>query len=165
MLTAARVSGQRYRDPLRVDEQTVQDFWQNHACGDALVGGLKERFGGDYEKFFSDYDQFRYSMERHLPACFNALHLSGKRVLEIGLGQGADSVYDWRRIERDFPSFRIMKTYKRFMHAPPLPVHGLTGGGLLGWHLWAHLEPLDKKPADTSTPAEGFQAIPDRAES
>jgi 2-polyprenyl-3-methyl-5-hydroxy-6-metoxy-1,4-benzoquinol methylase len=74
-----------------MDEQTVRDFWQDHPCGDALVGGLRERFGDDYEQFFSDYDQFRYSLERHLPACFDALNLSGKRVLEIGLGQGADS--------------------------------------------------------------------------
>ncbi len=56
-----------------------------------MVGGLKERFCGDYERFFSEYDQFRYSLEPHLPACFDALNLSGKRVLEIGLGQGADS--------------------------------------------------------------------------
>ena len=287
-----------------MDEQTVQDFWQDHACGDALVGGLRDRFGGDYDKFFSDYDQFRYSMERHLPACLDGLNLAGKRVLEIGLGQGADSeslirrgaiwtgvdltaesvervrtrltlrdlpfadlkqgsvldlpfaddsfdlvfshgvlhhvpeinqaeqeihrvlrpggelvimmyarwslnylvsigvvrraallaayplaktgviqpdessmlgahlanarkfglgrylrlgefthyntdgpanpyalVYDRRRIERDFPSFRVTRTYKRFMHAPPLPVHGLPGESLLGWHLWAHLRP------------------------
>jgi SAM-dependent methyltransferase len=56
-----------------------------------LVGGLKERFGGDYEQFFSDYDEFRYSLECHLTACFDALNLAGKRVLEIGLGQWADS--------------------------------------------------------------------------
>jgi SAM-dependent methyltransferase len=286
-----------------MDEKTVQDFWQDHACGDALVGGLKERFGGDYEKFFTDYDEFRYSLERHLPACFDALNVRGKRVLEIGLGQGADSeslirrgavwsgvdltaesvervrtrltlrdlpfeqlkqgsaldlpfadgtfdmvfshgvlhhvpevrqaereihrvlkpggelvimmyarwslnylvsialvrralllaayplaragvlkpssgmlaghldnarkmglgkylrlyefthyntdgpgnpyalVYDRQRIEQDFPSFRVTRTYKRFMHAPPLPVHGLPGGTIMGWHLWAHLEP------------------------
>jgi SAM-dependent methyltransferase len=287
-----------------MDEQTVQDFWQDHACGDALVGGLQDRFGGDYEKFFSDYDQFRYSLERHLPACLDGLNLQGKRVLEIGLGQGAESeslirrgavwtgvdltaesvervrtrltlrdlpfaaleqgsvldlpfaddsfdmvfshgvlhhvpeisqaereihrvlrpggelvimmyarwslnylgsialirraallaayplaktgvlrpetnsmlgahvanakkfglgkylrlgefthyntdgpanpyalVYDRRRIARDFPSFRVTRTYKRFMHAPPLPVHGLPGETLLGWHLWAHLQP------------------------
>ena len=289
-----------------MDEQMVQDFWQNHACGDALIGGLKERFGGDYEKFFSDYDKFRYSLERHLPACFDALNLSGKRVLEIGLGQGADSenlirrgavwsgidltaesvervrtrltlrglpfeelregsvldlpfaddtfdvvfshgvlhhvpkigqaekeihrvlkpggelvimmyarwslnylvsialirravllvaypvaqarilkahggmlgghldnarkmglrnylrlkefthyntdgpanpyalVYDRPRIERDFPSFKVTRTYKRFMHAPPLPVHGLPGQTLMGWHLWVHLKPENK---------------------
>jgi SAM-dependent methyltransferase len=293
-----------------MDEQTVQDFWQAHACGDALVGGLKERFGGDYEKFFTDYDQFRYSLERHLPACLDALNVNGKRILEIGLGQGADSeslirrgaawsgvdltaesvervrtrltlrdlpfeqlcqgsvldlpfpdgtfdtvfshgvlhhvpeirqaekeirrvlkpggelvimmyarwslnylvsiglvrraallaafpfaqaglvkanggmlsghlsnarkiglskylrlkefthyntdgpgnpyalVYDRKRIERDFPSFRVTRTYKRFMHAPPLPVHGLPGQTLMGWHLWAHLKPVDERPTD-----------------
>ena len=292
-----------------MDEQTIQDFWQNHACGDALVGGLEERFSGDYEQFFSDYDQFRYSLERHLPACFDALNLAGKRVLEIGLGQGADSeslirrgagwtgvdltaesvervrtrlkvrnlpfddlqqgsvldlpfadntfdmvfshgvlhhvpeirhaekeihrvlkpggelvimmyarwslnylvsialvrraallaayplaqlgvveadggmlgghlgnarklgllrylrlkefthhntdgpanpyalVYDRKRIERGFPSFRVTRSYKRFMHAPPLPVHGLPGQALMGWHLWAHLEPVNKDSA------------------
>lgn len=288
-----------------MDERTVRDFWQNHACGDVLVGGLKQRFGGDYEKFFAEYDEFRYSLEGHLPACFDAMNVTGKRVLEIGLGQGADSeslirrgalwsgvdltaesvqrvrtrltlrdlpfhdlrqgsvlhlpfddgafdmvfshgvlhhvpeirqaekeihrvlrpggelvimmysrwslnylvsiavirraallaayplaragivkagrgmlgghlenarnkglfsylrlrefthyntdgpanpyalVYDRKKIERDFPSFRITRTYKRFMHAPPLPVHGLPGGTILGWHLWAHLVPLN----------------------
>jgi SAM-dependent methyltransferase len=291
-----------------MDEKTVQDFWQNHACGDAKVGGLRERFGGDYEKFFADYDRWRYSFESHLPACFDGLNVSGKRVLEIGLGQGADSeslirrgarwsgvdltaesvervrtrltlrgllfddlvqgsvlelpfadnsfdmvfshgvlhhvpeiqraekeihrvlrpggelvimlyarwslnylvsislvrraallatfplaragvvkpggklaghldnaakiglgrylrlkefthyntdgpsnpyalVYDRGRIAQDFPSFRITRTYKRYMHAPPLPVHGLPGQTLLGWHLWAHLEPGRKGAA------------------
>jgi SAM-dependent methyltransferase len=289
-----------------MNEQEVQNFWQHHACGDAQVGGLRERFGGDYEKFFTDYDQFRYSLERHLPACFDALNVSGKRVLEIGLGEGADSeslirrgarwsgvdltaesvervrtrltlrdlpfedleqgsalqlpfadgtfdmvfshgvlhhvpevrqaekeirrvlrpggelvimmyarwslnylvsiaiirravlltayslnrvgllpsrlagdgmlaahidnarkwglfrylrlkefthhntdgpanpyalVYDRRRVIKDFPSFRVTRAYKRFMHAPPLPVHGLPGQSFMGWHLWVHLEP------------------------
>jgi SAM-dependent methyltransferase len=294
-----------------MDERTVQDFWQRHACGDALVGGLKERFDGDYEQFFCDYDQFRYSLERHLPACFDALNLSGKRVLEIGLGQGAGSeslirrgaswsgvdltaesvervqtrlilrdlpfdelrqgsvldlpfgdntfdmvfshgvlhhvpeirqaqkeihrvlkpggelvivmyahwslnylvsitlvrraalfaayplaqlgiikaeggmlgghlgnarkmglfrylrlkefthhnthgpanpyalVYDRKRIAQDFPSFQVTRTYKRFMHASPLPVHGLPGQSLLGWHLRAHLAPANKDGAQS----------------
>ena len=74
-----------------MDETTAQDFWQNHSCGTRLVGGLRDRFGGDYEKFFSDYDKFRYDMESHIPACLDTLGVSGKRVLEIGLGQGADS--------------------------------------------------------------------------
>ena len=30
------------------------------------------------------------------------------------------------------------------MHAPPLPVHGLPGGSVMGWHLWAHLSPVGK---------------------
>jgi SAM-dependent methyltransferase len=59
-----------------------------------------------------------------------------------GPGNPYALVYDRRRIERDFPSFRITRTYKRFMHAPPLPVHGLPGQSLLGWHLWAHLTPV-----------------------
>ena len=50
-------------------------------------------------------------------------------------------VYDRRRIEQDFPSFRVTRTYKRFMHAPPLPVHALPGASVMGWHLWAHLVP------------------------
>jgi SAM-dependent methyltransferase len=289
-----------------VDEQTVQSFWQDHACGDAQVGGLHERFRDDYEKFFTDYDDFRYQNERHLPACLEALDVAGKRVLEIGLGEGADAerlirhgaswsgidltaesiervrtrltlrdlpyeelrqgsvlslpfadntydmvfshgvlhhvpdirqaqneihrvlrpggelvvmmyarwslnylvsialirraallaayplakagvlkaasgegmlashlgnaqktglirylrlaefvhhntdgpenpyalVYDRKRLEKDFPSFRVTRIYKRFMHAPPLPVHRLPGETVLGWHLWAHLAPV-----------------------
>jgi SAM-dependent methyltransferase len=288
-----------------MDEQTVQSFWQDHACGDAQVGGLHQRFRDDYEKFFTDYDRFRYQNERHLPACIDALNVAGKRVLEIGLGEGSESerlirrgahwsgvdltaesvervrarltlrnlpyeelrqasvlalpfaedtfdmvfshgvlhhvpdikhaaseirrvlrpdgelvimlyarwslnylvsialirraallaafplaragilradpaqgmlaahldnamkmgllsylrlnefvhyntdgptnpyasVYDRERVQRDFPSFRITRIYKRFMHAPPLPVHGLPGETIMGWHLWVHLVP------------------------
>lgn len=288
-----------------MDEQTVQKFWQDHACGDTQVGGLHERFRGDYEEFFADYDRFRYQNERHLPACIESLNVAGKQVLEIGLGEGSESerliragadwsgvdltsesvtrvrarlthrdlrykelrqgsvldlpfdnetfdlvfshgvlhhvpdirkaqteihrvlrpggelvvmlyarwslnylvsiglvrraallaavpfaragvlrsasghgmlathlenaariglmrylrlaefvhyntdgpdnpyalVYDRRRVERDFPSFEIKRAYKRFMHAPPLPVHRLPGQALLGWHLWVHLRP------------------------
>jgi glycosyltransferase involved in cell wall biosynthesis/SAM-dependent methyltransferase len=74
-----------------MDEQIVQRFWQQHACGDAQVGGLRGRFGDDYERFFSDYDRFRYQNERHLPACIDALDVAGKQVLEIGLGEGSES--------------------------------------------------------------------------
>jgi SAM-dependent methyltransferase len=288
-----------------MDEQTVQRFWQQHACGDAQIGGLRERFHGDYDKFFTDYDRFRYQNERHLPACIDALDVAGQQVLEIGLGEGSDSerlirrgarwsgvdltaesvarvrtrltlrelpytqlsrgsvldlpfaddsfdmvfshgvlhhvpdikqaqkeiyrvlrpsgelvimmyarwslnylvsisvirraavlaafplakagilssgpgegmlaahldnarriglarylrldefvhhntdgpanpyalVYDRRRVQRDFPSFRVTRAYKRFMHAPPLPVHRLPGGTIMGWHLWIHMVP------------------------
>lgn len=290
-----------------MDEQTVQRFWQDHACGDAQVGGLHGRFRNDYEKFFTDYDRFRYQNERHLPPCIDALEVTDKRVLEIGLGEGSDSerlirrgacwsgvdltaesvervrarlmlrelpyeelrqgsvldlpfaddtfdmvfshgvlhhvpnikqaqseihrvlrpggelivmlyarrslnymvsialirraallvafplaragilksipaqgmmvshldnamkiglfrylrlgefvhhntdgpdnpyavVYDRERVNRDFPSFRVTRTYKRFMHAPPLPVHRLPGETIMGWHLWIHLVPRD----------------------
>jgi SAM-dependent methyltransferase len=290
-----------------MDEQAIQRFWQDHVCGDAQIGGLRERFHGDYNRFFMDYDLFRYQNEPHLPACIDALRVAGKQVLEIGLGEGSESerlirqgacwsgvdltsesvdrvrtrltirelpyqelrqgsvlslpfadhtfdmvfshgvlhhvpnikeaqgeihrvlrlggeliimvyarwslnyvvsigmirraallgafplarvgilksdpsqgtlaahldnakkvglfrylrlrefvhhntdgpanpyavVYDRRRLEQDFPSFRVTRTYKRFMHAPPFPVHRLPGETLMGWHLWAHLAPLD----------------------
>jgi hypothetical protein len=58
-------------------------------------------------------------------------------------------VYDRKRIEQDFPSFQVTRTCKRFMHASPLPVHGLPGQSLLGWHLWAHLEPVNKGKAQS----------------
>lgn len=289
-----------------MDERMVQSFWEDNACGDRQVGGLRARFNGDFERFFTDYDTFRYTTERHIPGCIDSLNLAGKRVLEIGLGEGSESermirqgalwsgvdltaesvsrvrarlqlrdlpfdqlrqgtvlslpfaddafdlvfshgvlhhvpdiqraqseirrilqpdgelvvmlyarwslnylvsigvlrraallgayplakagvlkldpesgmlgahlenaratgllrylrlrefvhrntdgpanpyalVYDQRRVERDFPSFRVTRIYKRFMHAPPLPVHRLPGEALLGWHLWVHLEPM-----------------------
>jgi SAM-dependent methyltransferase len=298
-----------------MDERTIREFWQGHPCGDAQVGGLSARFHGDYDRFFSDYDRFRYQNEHHLPACIDALNVAGKKVLEIGLGEGTDSerlirrgarwsgvdltaeavarvrtrltlrelpfdelrqgsvldlpfadgafdmvfshgvlhhvpdikqaqseihrvlrpdgelvvmvyarwslnylvsigvirraallaayplaragilnsdpgggklaghlanardrglfrylrleefvhrntdgpanpytlVYDRRRLERDFPSFQVTRTYKRFMHAPPLPVRRLPGGTILGWHLWAHLEPLYPQGRKAST--------------
>ena len=51
-------------------------------------------------------------------------------------------VYDRERVEQDFPSFRVTRMYKRFMHAPPLPVHRLPGETVMGWHLWVHLKPV-----------------------
>ena len=50
-------------------------------------------------------------------------------------------VYDTREVERDFPSFRIVRTHQEFMHAPPLPVRRLPGAHVLGWHLWVHMVP------------------------
>ena len=297
-----------------MDELTVQRFWQDHACGDAQIGGLYNRFNGDCDQFFTDYDNFRYRHERHIPACIESLHVPGKQVLEIGLGEGSESelliragarwtgidltsesvdrvrtrltlrdlpyqdlrqgsvldlpfadesfdvvfshgvlhhvpdirqaqreirrvlrpggelvimmyarwslnylvsigvlrraallaaaplasagllplgdsdsmlaahlanarklglfrylrlsefvhyntdgpanpyalVYDRRRVKRDFPQFRVMQVYKRFMHAPPLPVNGLPGGSLMGWHLWVHMAPKTLQVATQS---------------
>lgn len=50
-------------------------------------------------------------------------------------------VYDVRSVKEDFPSFRLSKSYKRFMHAPPLPVKYLPLSPWLGWHLWVHMFP------------------------
>lgn len=282
-----------------MDEKQIQSFWNAHPCGDHQVGGL-ERFRGDYEAFFQEYDAFRYRKEKHILACLDGLDLEGKKVLEVGLGEGADSeqlirrgaiwtgldltseavervkirlalrnlphegvhqgsilqapfpdqtfdmvfshgvlhhvpdiqqaqreirrilkddgelvamvyakwsinylvsialvrrlgllilvafgvrpegilgqhvdnarqqgiwnylrlenfvhhntdgplnpfsrVYDLKRVTQDFPDFRITRSYKRFLHGPPLPLHWLPSSleRLLGWHLWVHLWP------------------------
>jgi SAM-dependent methyltransferase len=284
-----------------MNEAEVQSFWTAHPCGDHFVGGLHRSFEDDFERFFAAYDTWRYRQEAHIPACLDRTDWRGKKVLEIGLGQGADSeqlirrgaswsgldltqesvdrvqarlavrglpsddlrrgsalsipwpdqtfdivfshgvlhhipdihraqseihrvlkpggtlvamlyaraslnyqvsirfirraallaaypfrragfvrsssllrqhldnaetigllrylrlevfthrstdgpmnpyarVYSLRDVARDFPDFVIIDAYKRYMHAPPLPVHGLPGEGRLGWHLWVTLE-------------------------
>jgi len=72
-------------------ERNVATFWQSHPCGDESVGGLVDGYEGDHKAFFSAYDKARYGTECHIPACLDDLHVAGKRVLEIGLGQGAES--------------------------------------------------------------------------
>jgi SAM-dependent methyltransferase len=74
-----------------MDETAVAEFWQTHPCGDALIGGLRAEFDGDYEAFFAAYDDARYSLESHIPACLDGMGVSGKQLLEIGLGQGCES--------------------------------------------------------------------------
>ena len=56
-------------------------------------------------------------------------------------------VYDLRTARRDFPLFTVTRAYKRFMHAPPLPVSWLPLQRQLGWHLWLHMRPRKALPA------------------
>jgi SAM-dependent methyltransferase len=72
-------------------EREIAEFWEAHPCGDGIIGGLDERFRGDYAAFFESYDADRYRVESHIPECLERMHVSGKRVLEIGLGEGAES--------------------------------------------------------------------------
>jgi SAM-dependent methyltransferase len=283
-----------------MNETEVQSFWNAHPCGDHIVGGLHNEFADDYERFFASYDSWRYRQESHIPACLDRVNWGGAKVLEIGLGQGAESeqlirrgarwsgldltqesvnrvrarlavralphdelrqgsalaipwpddtfdyvfshgvlhhipdiakaqaeihrvlkpggtliamlyarsslnfqvsirlvrrailaaayplrhtklvrqsqmlgqhldnaeqvglrrylelesfthrstdgplnpfarVYSRRQVRADFPGFELADSYQRYLHAPPLPVHGLPGEGKLGWHLWVHL--------------------------
>jgi len=72
-------------------EVQVQEFWQNHSCGETLVGGLHATDDAAFEKFFNLYDQFRFGESPQLLTNLDRINFSGKRTLEIGLGQGADS--------------------------------------------------------------------------
>lgn len=74
-----------------MNETEVQTFWNTHPCGDHIVGGLHTGFADDYERFFTAYDRWRYDQEGHIPACLDRFDWQDKQVLEIGLGQGAES--------------------------------------------------------------------------
>ncbi|HEY7296347.1 MAG TPA: class I SAM-dependent methyltransferase [Xanthobacteraceae bacterium] len=74
-----------------MDEIAVRTFWEEHPCGDQQVGGLAQAFAGDYKKFFNDYDTFRYVHEAHILRALDRFSWKGKRVLEIGIGQGAEA--------------------------------------------------------------------------
>jgi hypothetical protein len=43
------------------------------------------------------YDAFRYSREGHILGCLDGIDFRGAKLLEIGLGQGADSEQIIRR--------------------------------------------------------------------
>lgn len=49
-------------------------------------------------------------------------------------------VYGTRQVREGFPDFAVSRSYKRFMHAPPLPVKWMPLQRFLGWHLWVHLK-------------------------
>lgn len=75
------------------NEEEIKDFWNTHPCGEHQVESLK----GDYEAFFSRYDEMRWKREGHILRRLDGIDFKGRRVLEIGLGQGADSEQIIRR--------------------------------------------------------------------
>lgn len=75
----------------------IQEFWQQHPCGAELVGDLTDRSRREYLDFFDRYDAYRYKKEGHILKNLDRIDWNGKRVLEIGLGQGADGEQIVRR--------------------------------------------------------------------
>lgn len=280
------------------DERKIRARWESIPVAENVVGRLNQDFGGNYAAFFETFDRWLYTRQKHILEALDQFDWRGKRVLEIGLGQGADSeqlirrgaiwsgvdltresvqrvahrmrlrnlpyrhlaqasalnlpfadaqfdivyshgvlhhvpdiksaqreirrvltdqgrlvmmvyarhslnyhlaiklirrlglgiiyllpirvsgiyhahrefarqtglwqylkmknfihrstdgpenpyskVYDRRTIVEDFPDFEVVRCFKLWMHAPPLPVDNWTSGRLLGWHLWAELKP------------------------
>jgi SAM-dependent methyltransferase len=76
-----------------MSERAIREFWDAHPCGESQV----EKLSSDYEDFFRRYDAFRYQREAHILRRLDAIDFKGKQVLEIGLGQGADSEQIIRR--------------------------------------------------------------------
>lgn len=117
-----------------VGEREISVFWEANPCGNAQVGGLEERFGGDFDCFFSEYDAFRYRREKHILRCLDRANFAGKKVLEIGLGQGADSEQIIRRGGRwsglDLTSESVTRVKQR-MQLRNLPYDDLKVGSVL----------------------------------
>lgn len=80
-------------------ERTIESFWNHNPCGEQFAGGLPQSQWGDteWQEFFNSYDNYRYRTEPHILRCLDSVGFDGKRVLEIGLGQGADSEQIIRR--------------------------------------------------------------------
>lgn len=78
-------------------ESDIRDFWQTHPCGAELVGDLTDESRADYLDFFARYDDYRYTTESHILSNLDRIDLDGRKVLEIGLGQGADAEQIVRR--------------------------------------------------------------------
>ena len=116
-----------------MNEATIEAFWDRHPCGDMQVGGLAGH-GDDYEAFFADYDRYRYRKEAHILSCLDGIDFADKSVLEIGLGQGADSEQIIRRGARwaglDLTAESIARVQTR-LQLRKLPYQALKRGSVL----------------------------------
>ncbi len=114
-----------------MNEAQVQAFWAAHPCGEQFVSGADDV---GYETFFSEYDRFRYTREAHIPRCLDEVALDGRKVLEIGLGLGADAEQiirrgaRWTGIDLTAESVDRVRTRLDLRH---LPYEAVTQGSVL----------------------------------
>ncbi|HET9747131.1 MAG TPA: class I SAM-dependent methyltransferase [Chitinophagaceae bacterium] len=66
--------------------EQIKQFWNENPVGSNFVEYQETR------SFYEDYDRFRYRTEAHILEELDKLDLKNKKTLEIGLGQGADSM-------------------------------------------------------------------------
>lgn len=62
----------------------VKEHWEEEACGTRYGGG------GDRKRFFDEISEARYKLEPYIPPFADFPSATGKSVLEIGVGAGAD---------------------------------------------------------------------------
>lgn len=65
----------------------VKAFWNTEACGTHFVNTANAE-----TEFFEKFREFRYRTEWHIPLMVPFAEAKGKKVLEIGIGNGADAV-------------------------------------------------------------------------
>jgi ubiquinone/menaquinone biosynthesis C-methylase UbiE len=65
----------------------IKQFWSENPVGESLINS---KYGN--KNFFLQYDEFRYKTESHILDEMDGMNFRNKDVLEIGIGQGADSI-------------------------------------------------------------------------
>src|SRR5438552_11483271 len=65
----------------------VHDFWNTEACGTHFVEHATHE-----KDFFEKFREYRYRTEWHIPLLVPFAEAKGRKVLEIGTGNGADGV-------------------------------------------------------------------------
>lgn len=68
----------------RVEE--VREFWNTEACGTHFV-----EHASSEKEFYERFREHRYRTEWHIPLLVPFTHARGKKLLEIGIGNGADA--------------------------------------------------------------------------
>jgi len=72
-------------------EKDIKAFWQSTPVDEINAGDLEGRFAGNWANVFEAYDKWRYTHQAHILQALDKFDWKDQRVLEIGLGQGADS--------------------------------------------------------------------------
>jgi ubiquinone/menaquinone biosynthesis C-methylase UbiE len=70
---------------MKNEKEAVRDFWNEGSCGEALY--LK---GDDEREAYTNQAEVRYSLEPYILPLADFPSAKGKKVLEIGVGLGAD---------------------------------------------------------------------------
>ncbi len=70
---------------MNTDKQLVKDFWNEASCGEELY--MK---GDELRAQYENQLKVRYELEPYIPAFAGFDQQNGKKVLEIGVGLGAD---------------------------------------------------------------------------
>ena len=66
--------------------EQIAEFWEINPCGSSFM-----KSKSTLRDFFVEYDNFKYSVEPHIPHELSKIDFNNKKVLEIGLGQGAEA--------------------------------------------------------------------------
>jgi ubiquinone/menaquinone biosynthesis C-methylase UbiE len=69
-----------------VPSSDIKKFWNENPVGSNFIAYDQDK------SFYEKYDDFRYRLENHIPGELDKIDFHNKKVLEIGLGQGADSM-------------------------------------------------------------------------